>query len=719
MVSKITELKTNDGEITLGELIRFLMSTPEFKVKQLSDTFLSLTEHSHDVDSLNGADKLVKRNEFKVALDEFDSAVADALNDLEKRIDIPFLRAQVKALQDKPDFDASKIEAKLKELEQRKPESKTTVVQNYDKTRIDSIEKKQGEVVTLLGKIIDDANLKVEDLRKEIAEEISRKIKKDGKHVNIIGGVGGVNKLKLLFDVNVEGVTNGQTIVWNATSEKWEAGSGGDTSNLVPYAGATAPLDMGAFDAAANLFTSSSGQYNFTDGVLGEGNLLLTGGEYSFLNADGNPPRVYMGSLALWNTINEAYGEIALEDTAYIFSEGGSPSDIKISKLFLHDLLSPSTFGELRFEDESFLFGETGTSSITAGVSYLSQIYAGAGTAVNPSYGFTGGSNGMYLSGTNQISFSTSGTQHWTISSAGNLNAVGTKTMAASLIHSAGVSGSAAAPIFSFGFGLDTDTGMYRAGADTLGFSTGGTERLRIGATNGQVGINRSSGQVGMLDVVTAGALADTVPSIVAGKAVTSGNALGASFRNFTGTTGNTYVEIAGLNSGNARTVQLRTDSNGDFGVFTGSTGFGSIGTERVTVKSTGNVLIGTTTDVTAYGGAKLQVKGSGSASSTWYGRIISGGDANVFLMGQLNGVAQLGGHDAALSGWADIYINSGGGNVKIGAGTPNSKLDVTGTVQCDGLRLDVTPTVEIIVPTATITISVNGTNYKIPIVAA
>jgi hypothetical protein len=201
MVSRITEIKTNDGELTLGELIRFLMATPEFKVKQLSDTFLSITEHNHDIESLNGADKLVKQEELRTALDEFDGAVADALNDLENRIDIPFLRAQVKALQDKPDFDASKIERRIKELEQRKPESKTTVVQNFDKTRIDKIEKKQGEVVALLGKIIDDADLKVDDLRKEIAAEIAKKIQKDGQHVNIIGGVGGVNKLKLLFDV--------------------------------------------------------------------------------------------------------------------------------------------------------------------------------------------------------------------------------------------------------------------------------------------------------------------------------------------------------------------------------------------------------------------------------------------------------------------------------------------------------------------------------------
>lgn len=65
------------------------------------------------------------------------------------------------------------------------------------------------------------------------------------------------------------------------------------------------------------------------------------------------------------------------------------------------------------------------------------------------------------------------------------------------------------------------------------------------------------------------------------------------------------------------------------------------------------------------------------------------------------------------------VYTDASTDRVGIGTATPNNKLDVVGTVQADGLRLDVTPTAETIVPTHTITISVNGTNYKIPLVAA
>jgi hypothetical protein len=65
------------------------------------------------------------------------------------------------------------------------------------------------------------------------------------------------------------------------------------------------------------------------------------------------------------------------------------------------------------------------------------------------------------------------------------------------------------------------------------------------------------------------------------------------------------------------------------------------------------------------------------------------------------------------------VFVDAGTDRVGIGNNAPNNKLDVTGTVQMDGLRIDVAPNAETITPTHTITISVNGTNYKIPIVAA
>jgi hypothetical protein len=69
-------------------------------------------------------------------------------------------------------------------------------------------------------------------------------------------------------------------------------------------------------------------------------------------------------------------------------------------------------------------------------------------------------------------------------------------------------------------------------------------------------------------------------------------------------------------------------------------------------------------------------------------------------------------------SGTAVVTVDTTNGRLGIGV-TPNNKLDVAGTVQMDGLRIDVTPTFEVVVCTYSLTISLNGTNYKIPCVAA
>lgn len=56
---------------------------------------------------------------------------------------------------------------------------------------------------------------------------------------------------------------------------------------------------------------------------------------------------------------------------------------------------------------------------------------------------------------------------------------------------------------------------------------------------------------------------------------------------------------------------------------------------------------------------------------------------------------------------------------VEVSGDAMTGALDVQALLQCDSFRIDQTPTLEAIVPTHSITISANGTNYKFAVVAA
>jgi len=59
-----------------------------------------------------------------------------------------------------------------------------------------------------------------------------------------------------------------------------------------------------------------------------------------------------------------------------------------------------------------------------------------------------------------------------------------------------------------------------------------------------------------------------------------------------------------------------------------------------------------------------------------WKGGAAFGYTSSSVIMGELSGVATIGGHNATLGAWADLAINSGGGNVGVGTSSPQILID-------------------------------------------
>lgn len=277
-----------------------------------------------------------------------------------------------------------------------------------------------------------------------------------------------------------------------------------------------------------------------------------------------------------------------------------------------------------------------------------------------------------------------------------------------------GIAGTAAAPGFSIAG--NSNTGMFEAATNQLGFSTNGTERMRINNL-GNVGIGTAT-PAQALDIVRTGATINQirqaseaggsqfyqqatggVPSIsqVYGRAgwtpVVTGDMLG--YYEFKGLDTTTVDRSAASIIGSVDGAPTAGSVPGRLGFFTSTSG-SALPTERMRIDSTGNVGIGTTSP-----GALLDVKGPGT------GRVMIGpwtGNNTVATISlnssMLSGDFNFASGDNSSGTNGDLYINrptgrgirfregnsadhmwiAAGGNVGIGTVSPAAQLDVVKT---------------------------------------
>ena len=283
------------------------------------------------------------------------------------------------------------------------------------------------------------------------------------------------------------------------------------------------------------------------------------------------------------------------------------------------------------------------------------------GTAAAPSLNFTNEpTTGLFRASANVMGFAVAGTSRATMTATG-MTVTGTITPSGS-VHAA--SGSVGNP--SLAFNADQNTGLYNIGADNIGVAAGGAKVLDIATTGltvtGALGATSLTAPATTNLTLTGGS---TGASLVLGQGGTGGINLqpkgGGNVTVSDGGGGN-WAVISTVSSSSAGSsvysaspsgtitasnpnwyVGHRFGAQGPLSIWTYNGG-AHVANYLTIAPTTGNVLIGGTTDITGSGG--LKVFGTTAASSTTTGALqVAGGvgvSGAVFSGGTMNSGAGL-----------------------------------------------------------------------------
>lgn len=222
--------------------------------------------------------------------------------------------------------------------------------------------------------------------------------------------------------------------------------------------------------------------------------------------------------------------------------------------------------------------------------------------------------------------------------------------------------GTALAP--SLAFTSDTDTGMYRAGTNQLGFTAGSTQVLQLATTDVDV-------TTGHLNVISN----TGSPTITLGEW-----SVGYDYATIETDTG--YL-ILGNGTGNDESIYLRTKS-------TGAIYLGANGGNNLTVANSGNVGIGTTApnkalDVVSSGTTELSIRSTDSVgdSALLFGNVDDTYQASIFYDASVQSLKLKGYNNTTR-----LTIASSG-NVGIGTTSPAVTLHVQKDVDAFVMKVE------------------------------